>query len=191
MFFAAGERGRYAAQSSVEAQPEVDLLVLKVSYKYMNLQSLKWTKNIKPAGQEPRAYQFFEIGSLFKLAWKDDECNASKPQRADLILLRQGGYVTHLVEVLDEKPGYEKWQGNFNIYRIVEVLWVIDWGNLPSSAKADEVFGYSVRGYQGGDVMFLETMPTFQQHWQNQGGSTAFQAHVQTMLNLPETGDNG
>ncbi len=157
----------------------------------MNLQSLKWTKNIKPAGQEPWAYQPFEVGSLFKLAWKDDEGNASKPQRADLILLRQGGYVTHLVEVLDGKTGREKWQGNFNIYRIVEVLWVIDWTNLPISAKADEVFGYSVKGYQGGDVMFLETMPTFQQHWQNQGDLSAFQAHVRSLLNLPESDDNG
>ena len=156
----------------------------------MNLQSLKWTKNIKPAGQEHRAYQSFGVGGLFKLAWKDDEGNASKPQRTDLILLRQGGYVTHLVEVLDEKPGREKWQGDFNIYRIVEVLWVIDWANLPSSAKADEVFGYSVKGYQGGDVMFLETMPTFQQHWQNQGDLSAFQARVRSLLNLSESGDD-
>jgi len=156
----------------------------------MNLQNLKWTKNIKPAGQEPWAYQSFEIGSLFKLAWKDDEGNASKPQRADLILLRQSGYVTHLVEILDEKPGREKWQGDFNIYRIVEVLWVIDWNNLPDSAKSDEVFGYPVK-LQGGDVMFLETMPTFQQHWQNQGGLPAFQERVRAMLNLSESSDNG
>lgn len=64
------------------------------------------------------------------------------------------------------------------------------WNNL-SSSEADEIFGYSVKGYQGGDVMFLETMPTFQQHWQNQGGLTAFQARVRTMLNLLESGDNG
>jgi hypothetical protein len=155
----------------------------------MNLQNLKWTKNIKPMGQESWAYQVFKPGSLFKLAWKDDEGNASKPQRGDLILLRQGGYVTHLVEVLDYKPEREKWQGDFNIYRIVEVLWVIDWNNLPNSARADEVFGYPVR-LQGGDVMFLETMPTFQQHWQNQGGLPAFQERVRAMLTLPESSDN-
>ena len=117
------------------------------------------------------------------MAWKDDEGNASKPQREDLILLRQSSYVTHLVEVLDYKPEREKWQGDFNIYRIVEVLWVIDQNNLPDTAKADVVFGYSVN-LQGGDVMFLETMPNFQQHWQNQGGLTAFQERVQTTLNL-------
>jgi len=130
------------------------------------------------------------IGSLFKFAWKDDEGNASKPQREDLILLRQGGYITHLVEVLDYKPEREKWQGDFNIYRIVEVLWVIDWNNPLDSARADAVFAYPVR-LQGGDVMFLENMPTFQQHWQNQGGLSAFQEHARAMLNLPESNDNG
>jgi len=150
----------------------------------MNLQNLKWTKNISPKGQEPWAYQSFWVGNLFKLAWKEDEGNASKPQREDLILLRQDGYVTHLVEVLDYKPEREKWQGDFNIYRIVEILWIIDWNNLSNFVKADEVFGYSVKKYQGGDVMFLETMPTFQQHWQNKGALSAFQAHVQDRLNL-------
>jgi len=38
--------------------------------------------------------------------------------------------------------------------------------------------------------MFLELMPTFQQHWQDKGGLAAFQACVQTMLNLPESSDN-
>jgi hypothetical protein len=69
---------------------------------------------------------------------------------------RQSGYVTHLVKILDYKSEREDWQGDFNIYRIVEVLWVIDWQDPPSSARADEVFGYSVKAYQGGDVMFLE-----------------------------------
>ncbi|MEH2361888.1 hypothetical protein [Nostoc sp.] len=155
----------------------------------MNLQNLKWTKNIKTT-EEPWAYKSFKVGNLFKLAWKDDEGNASKPQREELILLRQNAYVTHLVEVLDYKPEREKWQGDFNIYRIVEVLWVTDWNNLSDSAKADEVFGYSVK-LQGGDVMRLETMPTFQQYWQNQGGLTVFQERVRTALNLPPRSDNG
>lgn len=71
------------------------------------------------------------------------------------------------------------------------MLWVINWQDPLSSAKADEVFGYSVKAYQGGDVMFLETMPTFQQHWQNQGGLPAFQERVRAMLNLLESSDNG
>ncbi|NJM99664.1 MAG: hypothetical protein HC800_23215 [Phormidesmis sp. RL_2_1] len=157
----------------------------------MNLLNLKWTKSINPKGQEPWAYQKFKVGNLFKLAWKDDKSNANKPQREDLILLRQNGYTTHLVEVLDYKAEHEKWNGDFNVYRIVEVLWVIDWQDPPSSAKADQVFGYLVKAYQGGDVMFLETMPTFQKHWQDQGGLPAFQKRVQGILNLPESSDNG
>jgi len=70
------------------------------------------------------------------------------------------------------------------------VLWVINWQDPLSSAKADEVFGYSVKAYQGGDVTFLETMPTFQQHWQNQGGLPTFQERVRAMLNLLESSDN-
>jgi hypothetical protein len=30
--------------------------------------------------------------------------------------------VTHLIEVLDYEPKRGKWQGDFNIYQIVEVL---------------------------------------------------------------------
>ncbi len=41
-----------------------------------------------------------------------------------------------------------------------------------------------------GDVMFLETMPTFQEHWQEQGGLTAFQERARSILNLPESSDN-
>jgi hypothetical protein len=146
---------------------------------------LRWTKNVRPKNEENWAYQAFKVGNLFKLAWKDDDGNANKPQRGDLILIRQSGYVTHLVKILDYKSEREDWQGDFNIHRIVEVLWVIGWQDPSSSAKADEVFGYSVKAYQGRDVMFLETMPTFQQHWQNQGGLSAFQECVRAMLNLP------
>ena len=38
--------------------------------------------------------------------------------------------------------------------------------------------------------MFLETMPTFQQHWQAQGSLPAFQERDRAMLNLPESGDH-
>ena len=54
--------------------------------------------SINPKGQEPWVYQNFKVGNLLKLAWKDDESNANKPQREDLILLlRQNGYTTHLI----------------------------------------------------------------------------------------------
>lgn len=151
----------------------------------MDFQQLKWTKNIRPLDNEFWAYEKFGAGCLFKLAWKNDKANASKPHKGDFILLRQKGYVTHLVKVLDNEPGCDSWHGEYNIYRIVEVLWAIDWNNLPAFAKADKMFDYSaVLSYQGGDVMKLAIMPTFKRRWNNDGGLEAFQERVFAMLNL-------
>jgi hypothetical protein len=72
-------------------------------------------KERKAKGSGALGLQAFNVGNLFKLAWKDDEGNANKPQRGDLILVRQSSYVTHLVEVLDYKAEREKWR-DFNIH---------------------------------------------------------------------------
>lgn len=150
----------------------------------MNLHNLKWTKSVNHKGDDEHwAYKSFKAGDLFKLAWKNDKANADKPQKEDLILLRQQGYVTHLVRLLDYKSERESWQGDFNIYRIVEVLWAIDWNHPPTFAKADKVFDYpEVLNYEGGNAMYLETLPTFKQHWNNKGGLSNFQTHVQHHL---------
>ena len=152
----------------------------------MNLQHLKWTKSINPKDGRLWAYDDFSISHLLKLAWKKgDDINASKPEREDLILLRQKGYVTHLVKVLDYKPEHESGDSVFNLYRIVEVLWVVDWSKLPESAKADEVFGYLLH-LEGGKVMHLESMPTFQDYWSGRGGLAAFHQQVDVALNLAQ-----
>ena len=152
----------------------------------MDLQRLKWTKNVKPS-DKPWAYEEFKVGKLFKLTWKDDETNAGKPQKNDLILLRQNGYVTHLVGVLDDNPGHETGGGDYSIYRIVETLWAEDCTNPSQSAKAEVVFDYPVN-YRGGDVMELETLPTFKQRWDNDNGLQGFQSHVQGLLALSSSG---
>lgn len=149
----------------------------------MNLGFLKWTKNVKPA--DGWAYCGFEASKLFKLAWRDDEANANKPERNDLILLRQHGYVTHLVKVLNRQAEREDWLGDYNLYRIVEVVWSIAGTNPPASAKADVIFGYSaVLDYMGGNVMKLEELPTFMDAWDSQGGLSAFQDHVKSRLSV-------
>ena len=146
----------------------------------MNLKNLKWTKNVNSKNTELLAYDLFKPGCLFKLAWsKDSECNANKPQREDLILLRQQGDVTHLVEVLDYKAEHEKCPGKFDIYRIVEVLWAID---RTAFVRANELFDYQLH-LQGGDAMSLD-MPKFKEHWQTRGGLTAFQKRVRDKLGL-------
>lgn len=152
----------------------------------MDLQHLRWTKNVKP-NDKPWAYEEFKVGQLFKLAWKDNETNAGKPQKDDLILLRQNGYVTHLARVLDDSPGKETRGGDYSIYRIIETLWAEDCTNSSQSAKAEVVFKYSVN-YQGGDVMELENLPTFKQRWDNDNGLQGFQSHVQGLLALSNSG---
>jgi len=148
----------------------------------MNLHRLQWTKNVRRSDNK-WAYSEVEDSKLFKLAWKDDEANANRPDRDDLILLRQNGYVTHLVKVLNRQAEREDWQGDYNIYRIVEVLRAINFSNPPIAAKADEVFGYSaVLNLQGGNVMKLEELPTFKEAWESRGGITAFQDYVQSKL---------
>ncbi|MFM6899926.1 MAG: hypothetical protein ACKPKF_22570, partial [Microcystis panniformis] len=114
----------------------------------MDLQYLKWTKNVR-RNDGTWAYREYKVSDSFQLAWKDDEVNANKPEKDSLILLRQRGYVTHLVKVLDCKAEREIGKDNYDIYRIVEVLWAIDFDNPPVSAKADAMFDYRVR-YQGG-----------------------------------------
>jgi hypothetical protein len=147
----------------------------------MNLERLQWTKNVKDS--DGWAYCEFKKSELFKLAWRNDEANANRLERDDLILLRQLGYVTHVVKVLDRHAEREDWQGDYNLYRIVEVVWAIGSTNPPPSAKAGLIFGYpEVLAYMGGDVMKLEELPTFQKAWENQGGLLAFQQHVQSNL---------
>lgn len=148
----------------------------------MDLQKLRWTKNVR-RDDGTWAYSQFKVSDLFKLAWRDDEANASRPEKGDLILLRQQGYVTHLVRVLDYKAEHEVWQGAYDIYRIVEVLWAINFGNPPVSAKAEAIFDYSgVLAYQGGNIMKLEDLPTFKQRWDHDGGLGGFQTHIQNLF---------
>lgn len=150
----------------------------------MNLQRLKWTKNVRRI-DDAWAYAEFKAGQLFKLAWKDDKGNASKPQKDDLILLRQKGYVTHLVKLLDYKPENETWAGDYSIYRIVETLWAINYDNPAPILKSDSLFDYfEIRNYQGGDVMELKTLHSFKKRWDGDGSLESFQKHVQAILNM-------
>ncbi|BAZ41127.1 hypothetical protein NIES4101_70890 [Calothrix sp. NIES-4101] len=151
----------------------------------MDLINLKWTKNVKHPDSKLWAYPNVNTGDLFKLSWKDNTSNADKPDKDDLILLRQKGYVTHLVKVLDYKHEKYPWEGDYNIYRIVETIWAINCHHPLISAKADIVFGYpEVLSYEGGNVMELETLPTFKTYWDSNGGFQEFKNRVCTMLNL-------
>jgi hypothetical protein len=147
----------------------------------MNLQQLFWTKNITPQRGERWAYEHQEVGHKFHLNWKKNEINANKLKLYDSILLRQKGYVTHVVKVLDNELQYEDWVGDFSIYRLVETLWVIEWDKISRSNKADQIFSYPVR-YHSGNVMDLRTLPTFQNYWDKKGGIEVFQKRISEMI---------
>ncbi|BAQ66608.1 hypothetical protein [Geminocystis sp. NIES-3709] len=156
----------------------------------INLERLLWTKNVRPSNVT-WAYMEYGVGQLFKLGWKDkqdnaDYFNADRPVRNDLILLRQHGYVSHLVKVLNRQPEYEDFKGNPIIYRIVEIVWKIDSIESPSeNYKADKVFDFpEVLKFMGGNTMKLEELPTFKEAWNHRGGISAFQSHIQSQLQL-------
>ncbi|AFY41975.1 hypothetical protein [Nostoc sp. PCC 7107] len=148
----------------------------------MDLHLLKWTKNVRRDDGD-WAYSPCKVHDLFKLAWRDNEDDARRPEKDDLILLRQRGYVTHLVKILDYKPERESGKGDYDIYRIVEVLWTIDFVHPPASARAEKMFDYSaVLHYEGGNVMKLDELPTFKSRWDIDGGLKGFQTHIQNLL---------
>jgi soluble cytochrome b562 len=149
----------------------------------MDLQNLKWLKNVTDQNPKVWAYSSFKQCHLFKLNWKSDEENAQQPQWGDLILLKQKGYITHLVKVLDYKPEKQR-NDQWGIYRIVEVIWTLDdFSQIPESAKADKVLDYpEVQGYRQGNILFLETLPTFKNRWDKNGGLTAFQSHIRQFI---------
>ncbi len=80
----------------------------------MNLYRLKWTKNVRSSDGE-WAYSEVKVSDLFKLAWKDNATDASKLDKDDLVLLRQKGFVTHLVKILDHKPRCQTGTGDYDL----------------------------------------------------------------------------
>ena len=85
----------------------------------MDLTRLKWTKNINREDGE-WAYSYKDIddnSKIFNLHWKSDSYeNAQKPQEKDLIILRQKGKVTHIVELLNNYTAVcmTKWDSSNN-----------------------------------------------------------------------------
>lgn len=151
----------------------------------MNLQPLKWTKQVRPSGEAFWAYQAFGVGHGFSLAWQDQAEHASQPAQDDLLLLRQHDYVTHLVSVLDAKPSPATGSGDAHRSSLVAVLWVIDWTSPQSYCKATQVLGFpEVMYWQGDDAMYLPALPSFQRRWPGRSGLQDWQAHVRTQLQL-------
>ncbi|WYL94518.1 MAG: hypothetical protein HEQ35_12190 [Gloeotrichia echinulata IR180] len=155
----------------------------------MDLNGLIWTKNVKPIYGEPWAYEniptIYPDLKIFALHWRNkegkDEENAKAPQQDELIILRQRSKVTHIVKMLNKPLYRDKYAGDeFNIYRLVQVIWIADTWNIPPDTE--EVFGYNITFPPDGKVLKLERKQDFQTHWNKQ--ELTFQEHVQKVLNI-------
>ncbi|MBW4505797.1 MAG: hypothetical protein KME64_04705 [Scytonematopsis contorta HA4267-MV1] len=110
----------------------------------MDITQLKWTKNVKHQKGENWAYPAEEIHpklKIFPLYWRNsedrDKKNARVPQECELILLRQYGKVTHVVELVNNQLYFNKDAGDeFNIYRLVQVIGMVtNWDKTPDNSE--------------------------------------------------------
>ncbi|QFS44393.1 hypothetical protein [Nostoc sphaeroides] len=153
----------------------------------MELLELKWTKNFKKLYQTKNSKWTGEtdkIGEHIKLHWRNqnsrDEKNAKKPEKGELIILRQYGVITHIVRVLDDKINTESTDKNeFNIYRSVEVIWVTNDWNCPPSTSI--FFASGVHFPANGKVYQIKNLKAFKQRW-GEGGLIEFQHYLQQEL---------
>ncbi|MBD2412575.1 hypothetical protein FACHB389_00975 [Nostoc calcicola FACHB-389] len=155
----------------------------------MDLNGLIWTKNVKPIDGEYWAYESISIINpdlkIFALHWRNqegkDEDNAKAPQEGELMILRQYGKVTHIVEMLNDRLYREKNTGDgFNIYRLVQVVWITDnWHNPPENHK---LFDCTINFPRFGKAIKLENIHAFQERWGKE--KLAFQQHVRNVLNI-------
>jgi hypothetical protein len=147
----------------------------------MNLNKLKWTKNVNHSDIE-WAYQDINLNSkIFYLHWTSDSCdNARKPQEEDLIIIRQRSKVTHIVEILNNAVYGEKSENPW-ISRLVKAIWMAEFWSEPPNQ--DEIFGYKIN-YPSGKAIYLENSNKFNQYWDNKGGISAFQERIKRKLKL-------
>jgi hypothetical protein len=153
----------------------------------MNLESLKWTKNVNHQGLDKDwAYQEGNINcklKIFLLNWnKNQKSNASKPKKGEVVILRQHKKVTHIAKFLNNTLYDDRSRSDFGIGRLVQVNWITDDWN--SSPEEDEVFCCQFRHLQGGNIMEIETLNAFQEAWKIRGGLLSFQKHIQKEFKL-------
>lgn len=155
---------------------------------------LKWTKNVN--NPDVWVYRHNEIHypclvPEFNLHWKtEQDVNIRKPEKGDLILLRQRTKVTHLVMILDDRIDKDSIPHSHQLIRRVQVLWMANeplntpdgqvWDNAPSQ---NDIFGFDV-GLQGGKAIELDHIQNLNETFKDQGGLTAFQNRVAEKLSL-------
>ncbi len=151
----------------------------------MNLNQLKWTKNInRDDGKWAYPHKDIDYNTkVFNLHWKPESYNnAAKPEKGDLAILRQKTRVTHIVEFIDsDAPQKDLENNNKWICRLVKVIWMADTWSEPPHQK--DLFDCSLH-LEGGNIMKLENIQNLRQRWDAKGGMPSFQKHIQKKLKL-------
>ena len=154
----------------------------------IDLTNLKWTKNVNhPDLKIYWSYRYDQIRypflvPEFNLHWKKGgDQDAQRPQKGDMILLRQRTRVTHLVKILDDKPISEN-NGEYPIFRRVQLLWMEKepWDKAPHQ---DAVFGFDVE-LRGGALKNLDNIKNLVEQFSAHGGITAFHSQISQSLGL-------
>jgi hypothetical protein len=154
----------------------------------IDLTRLKWTKNVNHPEPDKWAYRHNEVHypylvPEFNLHWKNGaDANIRKPQDGDIILLRQRTKITHLVMVLDDKIQNDPTNGNHQLFRRVQVLWMPQepWEKAP---QQNDFFGFDI-DLQGGKAMILDNITALTEEFKDKGGINAFQDRVAEQLGL-------
>ena len=157
----------------------------------MNLSALKWIKVITPV--EPElvwAYTSKHIKKkaieepsnpiidrnglvIFPLHFKGEKA-ATKPSSGDLIVLTQHAKITHIVEVLEDKPHP---QGKDWYTRYVKIIWwkpEKQWENLP---HRDVILDCNLFIMDGMPHKFI-AFDAFNKRWNDTEGIKVFQSHL-------------
>lgn len=85
------------------------------------------------------------------------------------------------MKILDQQFARDKYAGDeFNIYRLVQVVWIADTWNIPPDVK--EIFDYDIKFPPNGKAIKLENLEDFRSRWNKE--EFAFQQHVEKILSV-------
>lgn len=157
----------------------------------MDLSRLKWIKVVTPAADWPHYWALSpdEIAgydqpvlqanglTIVPLGFKHP--GSEKIATGDQMLLTQHAKVTHIVEILDEKP----YDAGGWFHRYVKIAWWqprMDWNDYP---RREDILGFEPSIFSGNPFQFT-AFKAFNERWSDAGGLQAFQTHLAKQLAL-------
>jgi hypothetical protein len=151
----------------------------------LDLSKLKWVKVIHdPAGWAytrdrlkamPNTVDYNDT-TVFPLGFHDDK--AKLPEALDKMALIQNGRLTHIVEIIDEKP----YEGGGWYHRMCRIVWwqpkIDDWKKLP---EQEELLGFSPYLFDGKPHV-IENLKRFGDRWNENGKMEGFLSYLKEKL---------